>query len=176
MIVLRLMALHPHQYYHFCPRCGAPLELAQVEHQERLRCTKGDFVFYQNPHAAVAAAIVNDRHEVLLVRRAIEPAKGTWDVPGGFVDWGEEPASALRREMQEELGVTMTIDKPLTNAHGWYEARGLKVSVNILYYTGAIAGDITPADDVDAFQWFPLNALPSNISFDHIVPALHLLP
>lgn len=171
------MAIPPHQYYHFCPRCGAPLELAQVDHQERLRCTKCGYVFFQNPAAAVAAVVLNDRHEVLLVRRAIEPAKGTWDVPGGFVDWGEDPETAITREMREELGVDFLLNRPpFTNVHGWYETQGLQISVNIMYYTGRITGTMKAADDIDAFRWFARTSLPENIGFDHVRQSLMLLP
>lgn len=99
---------HPHGttpdlYYHYCPRCGAPLELRQADEQNRLVCTNGDFIFYQNPHAAVGALIINEKNEVLLVERKDEPMKGFWDVPGGFVDWGESSREAIIRELVEEL-------------------------------------------------------------------------
>ena len=51
---------------------------------------------------AVALFIGDDEGRVLLARRAHEPYAGLWDVPGGFVDWGEDPALGLIREMREE--------------------------------------------------------------------------
>jgi ADP-ribose pyrophosphatase YjhB (NUDIX family) len=44
---------------------------------------------------------------VLLTRRAIEPAFGRWTFPGGYVDWGEDLATAARREMREEVGLDL---------------------------------------------------------------------
>ncbi len=162
----------PETYYHFCPRCGAPLAVQRIEAQSRLVCTKGDFVFYQNPHAAVGALIVNDRREVLLVERKDEPMKGFWDVPGGFVDWGESPSEAIIRELSEELHVVFHPEKLVGAYHGWYDAGGLAVSCMVLHYAGSIDGTPHPDSDVSQVRWFPVNALPSNLAFEHIHSAI----
>ncbi|MEO1616386.1 MAG: NUDIX domain-containing protein, partial [Planctomycetota bacterium] len=74
------------QAYHFCPRCGAAAEsVGQVPFQ----CGKCGFSHYFGPVAAVGGLIVNDADELLLVRRARDPGKGKWGLPGGFVDRGE---------------------------------------------------------------------------------------
>ena len=54
-------------------------------------------MFYLDPKVAVGTIIANDRHEVVLVRRAIEPGYGKWVYPGGYVDRGEEVLSAAIR-------------------------------------------------------------------------------
>lgn len=162
----------PEQYYRFCPRCGAPLEVRHVEEQNRLVCTKGDFVFYQNPHTAVAALVYNDHQEVLFVERGEEPMKGAWDVPGGFADYGEDPQTALAREMEEELHVLWKPRRLLGVYHGWYDSRGLAVSVDVVYYQGTIQGTIRPDSDVAGYRWFPLDALPPNIAFANILEAI----
>lgn len=165
----------PEKYYNFCPRCGAPLALKFMEGRQRIVCTKGDFVFYQNPHAATAALVVNGAGEVLLVKRNVEPRKGAWDVPGGFVDWGEDPAEGLVREMREELGVRFTPEALVDGYHDWYDSQRLAVSVVILYYEGTIDGELKPADDVSEFRWFALDALPDDLAFPHVREALAAL-
>ena len=63
------------------------------------------FVYYFNPSSAVACFIKNAKGELLLVRRGKEPAKGTLDLPGGFVDMFESGEEAARREVREETGL-----------------------------------------------------------------------
>ena len=75
---------HPLYQFQFCPVCGAK---AFVEHNEKAKkCMVCGFVYYFNPSSAVACFIKNAKGELLLVRRGKEPAKGTLDLPGGFVD------------------------------------------------------------------------------------------
>ena len=75
---------HPLHQFTYCPKCGAR---TFVERNEKAKqCTTCGFVYYFNPSSAVACFIRNSKGELLLVRRAKEPAKGTLDLPGGFVD------------------------------------------------------------------------------------------
>ena len=60
---------------------------------------------YRNPALAVDAA-VRRGNQVLLIQRGNEPWKGAWALPGGFVDYGEDPTDAVLRELQEETGLT----------------------------------------------------------------------
>ena len=99
---------HPLNQFVFCPVCGAK---TFVEHNEKSKeCTSCGFVYYYNPSAAVACFIRNRKGELLLVRRAKEPAMGTLDLPGGFVDMHESAEDAVRREVKEETG--LEVGKP----------------------------------------------------------------
>lgn len=91
---------HPLYQFEYCPKCGAN---TFVERNEKAKqCTSCGFVYYFNPSSAVACFIRNAAGEVLLVRRAKDPAKGTLDLPGGFVDMHESAEEAARREVKEE--------------------------------------------------------------------------
>ena len=84
-----------------CPRCQALLE-----HAERsVHCPSCGLQEYANPAPTVSALIRDDRGGILLARRAVEPGAGLWDLLGGFMDEGEEPLEALRRELLEETGL-----------------------------------------------------------------------
>ena len=74
----------------------------QTNKKNKQRCKDCGFTYYANVCAATAAFIVNDRGEILVVRRGKEPAKGTLDLPGGFVDMEESEEEGMRREVQEE--------------------------------------------------------------------------
>lgn len=166
------MAKLPNDFYKFCPKCGGALTVRHREELDRLVCTVCDFTFYQNPKAVVLGLIVNDRNEVLMAKRALNPEKGKWDIPGGFIDFGEEPLHAIVREMREECHVEFTPTQCLGVYKGWYDFQGLQDSHAVIYYIGTIKGNPEPDDDVDEVRWFPLDALPKDLAFDHIRLAL----
>ena len=94
----------------YCPQCGGPLMPRVLREREppRLCCVECGFVHYLNPRA-VAAAVFSQDNAIVLVRRAIEPAKGRWALPGGFVDLGESAAAAAVRETMEETGLQVSL-------------------------------------------------------------------
>jgi NADH pyrophosphatase NudC (nudix superfamily) len=87
----------------FCAKCGGRLAAQEIEEQRRLACEACGFVHYLNPRPTVAALVL-ERDHVLLVRRAVEPRRGCWDVPGGFLEVGEHPVVGLKRELREAGG------------------------------------------------------------------------
>ncbi len=96
---------HPLHQFHYCPRCGSA---AFAEHNEKAKkCAECGFIYYFNSSAAVVAVIVNDRGEILVARRAKKPAKGSLDLPGGFIDLHETAEEAVIREIREESGLTV---------------------------------------------------------------------
>ena len=95
--------MHPLEKFKFCPVCGSA---NWTEHNFKSKaCGDCGFVYYANPCAATAAFILNSRNEMLVARRAKEPAKGTLDLVGGFVDMGETIEEGMRREILEETGL-----------------------------------------------------------------------
>src|SRR6187549_3044191 len=91
----------------YCSRCGAPLELGLVpgEHRERLVCGACGFIAYVNPRLVVSTLPVTEDGELVLLRRAIEPAYGTWAQPGGFLEADETAIQGAVRETLEETGL-----------------------------------------------------------------------
>ena len=89
---------HPLHQFIYCPKCGANTFIERNEKAKQ--CTTCGFVYYFNPSSAVACFIRNTAGEILLVRRAKEPAKGTLDLPGGFVDMFESAEDAAHREVK----------------------------------------------------------------------------
>ena len=84
--------------FKFCPLCSARLvkkKHPQDEHK-RLTCQKCGFIFYQNPTPTVLA-IIQKGNKILLTKRAISPYKGWWDIPGGFVETGQNLEQAVRQ-------------------------------------------------------------------------------
>jgi 8-oxo-dGTP diphosphatase len=90
-----------------CSRCGAPLRLGPIEGEdrERLGCDACGFVAYVNPRLVVTCLPITDAGEVMLLRRGIEPARGLWAQPGGFMEIGETVQEGAIRETLEETGL-----------------------------------------------------------------------
>jgi 8-oxo-dGTP diphosphatase len=150
--------MHPHDErpYAFCPMCGGELEPRSLKATEptRLVCTRCGFVFYLDPKVAVGTLIRNERNELALVRRAIEPGFGRWTFPGGYVDRGEPVQQAAVREAREEVGLDVRLDS-LLNV---YSYPGAPV---IIVYLATMTGGCVECDDegLEA-QFFTLDAIP----------------
>lgn len=152
--------------YSFCPVCGASLEKRYVEQDNhaRLQCTSCGFIVYTNSRPTASVLIMNgDR--VLLGKRAYEPSKGKWDVIGGFLELSEHPEVGARREVREEVGVELSELEFLGFFMDAYYGSDEEATLNIAYISNITSGTPTPNDDIVELQWFPLDALPSEIAF-----------
>src|SRR5947207_11099629 len=94
------------QTIRFCPLCAGALgrEAVPPDQREQAVCSRCRFVYYLNPKV-VAATIPEQDGAVLLTRRSINPGRGLWTFPGGFVDFGEAVTDAAARETVGETGV-----------------------------------------------------------------------
>jgi ADP-ribose pyrophosphatase YjhB (NUDIX family) len=91
----------------FCSRCGAPLSFGAVdgEDRHRLACTRCGHIVYVNPRLVVTTFPITEEGEIVLIRRGIEPGKGSWAQPGGFLEIDETVHEAAIRETFEETGL-----------------------------------------------------------------------
>jgi ADP-ribose pyrophosphatase YjhB (NUDIX family) len=142
----------------FCPVCATPLERRHVHGKERPACPSCRFVHFCDPKVAAITLIERD-HRVLLTRRAMNPAKGHWTLPGGFVDCGEDPREAAIRECLEETGLEIAIDGLVDLYYGRAHIDGADI---VIVYSGhLVGGAILPDDDVDAVAFFGPGDLPA---------------
>jgi len=141
----------------FCQVCGHYLVERYVEKdgQPRLKCEGCGFVHYLNPRVVVAV-IVEREGRVLLQQRAIEPRRGFWTFPGGFLEFGEAPADGATRETKEEVGLDVT----LTGLHGIYVRKD--VGIVLIVYRGTSDSDDAFVGDFEsmAVQWYALDDIP----------------
>ena len=124
--------MHPLHQFKYCPKCGSD-EFA-VNNEKSKRCSSCGFVYYFNPSAAVACFIRNEVGELLVVRRAKDPAKGTLDLPGGFVDLHESAEEAVRREVKEETGLDVKSSRYLFSIPNIYLYSGFEVHTEDLFF------------------------------------------
>jgi NAD+ diphosphatase len=142
----------------FCLLCGGPLRAVREGGKRRRRCRRCGWTFYDNPVPA-AVAVIRRGRRILLTRRAAEPYAGTWDLPGGFIEAGERPDQALRRELREELGLAVARVRVFTLESDRYGPDGIPV-LPITYEATMVSERLRPADDVSAAEWFAEDALP----------------
>jgi 8-oxo-dGTP diphosphatase len=141
----------------YCPRCGAAVVHAERFGRLRAVCPQCRWIHFADPKVA-AAVLVEQDGRVLLVRRANEPFRGMWTLPAGFVDAGEDPAEAASRECLEETGLTVRIHGVVDVVAGREHPRG--ADFIIVYAAEVLGGDLAPADDADAADWFERAQLP----------------
>ena len=119
-------------------------------------------VLVRRPHSRGACS-----HHVLLVERGREPFAGCWALPGGFVEYGEDPDHAVAREIREETGLDgLPLRQFRVFGRPDRDPRGHTVTV---VYVAELVGElpaVSGGDDAAAARWFPLNELP-RLAFDH---------
>jgi ADP-ribose pyrophosphatase YjhB (NUDIX family) len=137
--------------FDFCPSCAA--RLAAPGDDGKLHCPSCGRDWYLCSAPTTGAAIV-ETGRVLVTERARAPYKGKYDVPGGFLEPGEEPIDGLRREVREELGVEIesSVEDCVSMVLHTYGPEGDYV-LALGFKAKLISGDPRPADDVAAFKW-----------------------
>ncbi len=158
----------------FCWRCGAMLK-----GRPPTVCAACGQAHYLNPRPCGEAVVIR-AGEVLLLRRAGEPYKHAWDVPGGFCEPDEHPMHAAERELAEELelaGRATAYIGTWIDTYGPPEPDGVQIHTVVSAYLVALTDPaasprLQAAEAVDV-GWFPLAQLPDEVAFPvHTRPML----
>ena len=149
---------HPLEIFHYCPKCGS--SDFEIHNALSRHCANCGFIFYQNPRASTAAFILNNKGELRVVRRGKDPAMGTLDLPGGFIDNDENAEQGMVREILEETGLTIDSAEVsyLFSIPNVYLYSGMDIHTLDLFFVCHVEDDVTvmAADDADACFWVPL--------------------
>jgi 8-oxo-dGTP diphosphatase len=141
--------------FRFCPVCGGSLlqKIIKEREPQRLVCSQCEFVFYLDPK---------------VVACSIDPQRGKWVLPGGYVDRGEEVTAAAIRETEEECGLTTRIVGLL----GVYSYPG-RPAVVVVYVTEYVSGELIAGDETEEVALYGQEEIPwMQLAFQSTVDAL----
>ena len=141
----------------FCSSCGAPLAFGAIpgEDRQRLSCPACGHIAYVNPRLVVTTLPITDDGRLVLLRRGIEPGRGSWAQPGGFLEVDETVHQAAIRETWEE---TRLLVEPgaIVGLYTRLEA----AIVTITFEARVVGGDATTTPEALEIATFSADALP----------------
>ena len=145
-------------YNQFCSNCGKENAHGYIEGNIRYHCLSCKTIHYENPKPT-ATLICPQKDNILLVKRAFEPGKGLWGLPGGFIELNETPDQGALRELREETNLNGKVNHLLGYTCHFNTVFGdillMAFLVEIDDFSNMIAGD-----DADDVKLFPISQIP----------------
>lgn len=156
----------------FCHLCGSRYISSK---QQPWHCSGCGNLSYLVSSPTAEIALFNEKGEVLLAKRGIEPNKGKYDLPGGFLNLDEIVEDAVVREVKEELGLEHGIDYETPRFVLSWCGDSYRFSVETLHtlnmvFAAKLIGvpSITPQDDVAGFMFVSVEELDASVfSYEH---------
>ncbi len=142
----------------FCNYCHGSLTTSHIEGKDRQVCEICKQVYYENPLPVVSIIVANENQELLLVRRAKEPAKDMWCFPIGFAETGETIEDAAMRELEEEAGIRGEVVQIVDVCSEKNDVYGEVLVVS--FEAAAVGGTLAAGDDAIDAAYFPVAQLP----------------
>ena len=145
------------QQFKYCPMCKTELVYRDLFDRLRQQCPACEWIHFQDPKVG-AGVLVEREGKVLLGRRGINPGKGLWCFPSGFMEIDEDPQEAAVRECREETGLTVQLTGLFGVFHFHSAVKGS--GVLILYRGNIVDGKPTPMDDMAELAFYGPDELP----------------
>ncbi len=155
----------------YCSECGAPTESKIPPDDNRLReiCNNCSTIHYVNPKVVVGS-MTTWKNKILLCRRAIEPRKGFWTLPAGFMEIGESTSEGAIRETIEESGADIEIN----DMFAIFDIPSFN-QVQIFYLAKMRSSKLSPGVESLEAKLFRKEEIPwSELSFASVKKALEL--
>jgi ADP-ribose pyrophosphatase YjhB (NUDIX family) len=143
-----------------CARCGRPVSRDLRARPPRIACPRCRYLLYDYPRPC-AGVVVRRGDEVLMLERGHRPRRGFLDLPGGFIEAGEDLETAARRELEEETGLTVgrLAWFGLYWDRYWLRGFGRFPTLNFYWTARWRSGEPKGADDAARAMWMPLARL-----------------
>jgi len=147
----------PKREFIYCPICGKKLHVNSIEGKKRKNCHSCGFVDYKNPLPCVSIIGIKE-NQIVLIKRGIEPSKGSWTPPSGFMEFGEKPEETALRELYEETSLKGEVKELLGVYTQDVEIYGSLVI--IIFLVRITKGDIKAGDDAMDAKFFKPEEIP----------------
>jgi len=145
--------MKPSLFFDHCPRCGERQK--KPPEGDVFVCAECQFTLYFSAANAAAAFISREDGQMLLVRRANEPAKGKLAPPGGFINVGETAEDGVRREVREEVGLELTSLEFLCSQPNEYQYKDVIYPVLDFFFTAraSASSEVRALEEIESFCW-----------------------
>lgn len=153
--------------YKYCPLCKGDL----VHKKNVIECNKCAYRIFDNGEPSSDVLIENDKGELLMVTRKVDPYKGYLDFPGGFLIAGETLEEGLKREVKEELGINIKVEDYIADYIVEYEYKGLTYKVMTAFFKARLKGHkLRAGDDVSDFHFYSKEDIlkSNNVCYPHV--------
>jgi 8-oxo-dGTP diphosphatase len=144
----------------FCLQCGSPMVVREIEGRPREQCPQCGWIYYLQVKLSTAVLIQSDGR-LLLLQRAYEPWRGFWNLPAGYVEVDESPETAAVREVREETGLEIEIQRLLGNYFFDDDPRGNGLLV--VFVGRVVGGKLNGSKESSAHGYFSPDALPEKL-------------
>ena len=132
----------------------------KVDKEDKLRphCPSCGWIYYKNPIPAAACVILNSRNEIVVIKRAVEPNKGEWALPSGYIEIDQSPEQAASVEMKEETGLQGKVTKFL----GYFDDSSpiYEKVISFGFLMEPTGGLLQAGDDAAEARYVHLNDIP----------------
>lgn len=151
--------MHPRPRIQHCNRCGSAVQyrVPSDDSAERACCPACGHIQYENPLNVVGTLPRLADGRVLLCRRAIEPRRGLWTLPAGFMELGETVEEGALRETQEEAGAEVELG-PLISLLSVVHVG----QVHLFFAAHAVSDRLDPGPETLEARWFAPADIPWN--------------
>lgn len=152
-------------YLEICSNCGEKNHYGFIDGNKRFHCIVCDTIHYENPKPTATIICIDDS-KILLARRAFDPGKGEWGLPGGFIELNETLEEATMRELKEETNLECEFQGILSTCSHYGTIFGdiLLICVKVIVHDFSM---MKAGDDVSELQFFNLENIPEIAFYCH---------
>ncbi|MCF6285611.1 MAG: NUDIX domain-containing protein [Candidatus Hydrogenedentes bacterium] len=147
--------------WNYCGTCGAPLVMTHDGQSVQPHCAPCRRFFYRNPVPAACCFVRRGKDELLFTQRAVEPCKGEWTLPGGFIELGETAEEAVLRELLEETNLRASTVELLGVSTKQSPNVGAVMVLGFVVIDWSGEEAMRPDTDAMALRFFPRHARPT---------------